>query len=324
MELAQMQKIINVVFTVDEGYIQHFCVACTSLLENNRNIIGRIFLVQDIDENNSKLKKTINFLRQKYNIEIEKLSLDSRLLDNFKITHHVSKATYFRLLLPNFLPKDIETVMFLDSDIIVNGSLDEILKLDFLKENNISSYKNELKNIGFSGNHEYYLFAVDHKYSENDLIRLRRIGFKGNKYFNAGVMYINLKKWRKENISKVLIKNATQYNEHLLWWDQDVLNITFNQKWGELDFKFNAFSLKSYNAEQDFKIIHYAGSSKPWHFRNNHPYKYLYWKYLRMTPFKRYIPEDFTLVNIIKSIIPNKLRHTIKRVINRKNIFDII
>ncbi|MDY0193866.1 MAG: glycosyltransferase family 8 protein [Aliarcobacter butzleri] len=307
-----MQKKLDVVFTINENYIQHFCVACTSLFENNKNI-GRIFLVQDINQGNKKLEKTIDYLEQKYNIKIEKLSLDSKILESFKITHHISKATYFRLLLSEILPKDVDSVMFLDSDIVINGSLDDILELDFLREDNIHiSYQDGINDKTYSSNYEYYIFAVNYKFDEDELSRLRRIGFEGNKYFNAGIMYINLKKWRNENISKTLIDNATKYNEHLVWWDQDVLNITFDKEWGELDFKFNAFGLNEKDDSKNYKIIHYIGSSKPWHFRNKHPYKHLYWKYLRMTPFKRYSPEDLTVINVIKWMIPRSIKEFIK------------
>ena len=294
-----MQERLDVVFTIDENYIQHFCVACTSLLENNQNI-GRIFLVQDIDESNSKLLKTIDFLKAKYSVEIKKLALDSKILENFTITHHISKATYFRLLLPEILPSDVDKVLFLDSDIVVLDDLSNLIELDF-------------------GDAEYYIYGVNHKYNEIDLKRLRKIDFEGNSYFNAGIMYINLKKWRKDNISKLLIENATKYNEHLLWWDQDVLNITFDKEWGELDYTHNAFGLTDKDDSQDYKIIHYTGSSKPWHFRNNHPYKNLYWKYLRMTPFKRYIPEDLTIFNVLKWMVPVKVKEILKGFKNEHN-----
>lgn len=312
-----MQKKLDVVFTIDENYIQHFCVACTSLLENNVNI-GRVFLVQDIKQNIKKLEKAINFLEKEYAIKVEKFSLDSKILDNFKITHHISKATYFRLLLSEILPKDVDSVMFLDSDIVVNGSLDEILELDFLKEYNFyGAYQYKQDDISCSSSYEYYIFAVDHNYGDNELARLREIGFEENRYFNAGIMYINLKKWREDGVSTILIENAAKYNNYLLWWDQDVLNITFKKEWAELDFKYNAYGLKIKDETQDYRIIHYTGSSKPWHFRNKHPYKHLYWKYLKMTPFKRYIPEDLTVLNVIKWMIPASVKNVIKKVVGK-------
>lgn len=310
-----MQEKLNVVFTIDMDYVQHFCVACTSLLENNKKIINRIFLVHDIEQNNTKFKKAIEFLEDKYNVKIEQLKLeDTSILDNFKLTHHVSKATYFRLLLSEIIPGDIDRVLFLDSDIIVNGSLVDLLTLDFFRSDNLDiRYKDGIKD------NEYYILAVDHKYNEQALKRLKEIGFRGNKYFNGGVMLINLKKWREDNIAKILIENAKKYNKHLVCWDQDVLNITFDMRWGELDFKYNAFGLVRKSDSQDYRIIHYTGSSKPWHFRNNHPYKHLYWQYLKITPFKRYIPEDLTVWNVIKWMIPKNIKEFLKRIHHKKS-----
>ena len=129
-------KSFNIVFTIDENYIKYFCVACTSLLENNRKV-SKIFLIHDISKN-SYLNKTITFLNQKYGIEIQELSLESKILDNLKISHHISKATYFRLLLAEILPSDIDEVLFLDSDIIVNGDLSELWKEGFMKKDKLS------------------------------------------------------------------------------------------------------------------------------------------------------------------------------------------
>jgi lipopolysaccharide biosynthesis glycosyltransferase len=316
-----MQK-LNIVFTIDKNYVQHFTVACTSLLENNLKFIDKIYLVHSISENDilekEKLNVSLQYFKRKYSIVIKQLFLFNNILDKFKISHHITKATYFRLLLSEILPNNIDKVLYLDSDIIVNGALAGLLKLDFIKKN--SAYLNysalsESKNT----DNEYYLMAVDHQHeiSIPQLERLKKIGHSGLKYFNAGVMYINLKKWRDNHISNKLIENAIKYNDHIIWWDQDVLNITFDMKWGEIDYIYNAFNSQM-NNNCRLKIVHYIGSSKPWHFDNNHPYKYLYWKYLKMTPFKRYIPADLTVLKLIKRIIPPKIKKMIKLVIHKK------
>ena len=176
----------------------------------------------------------------------------------------------------------MDTIFFMDSDIVVVGNLEELQFFEFdsarsyIFPNKINTYL-ENKDLLF-------LYAVNHQFIDSDLDRLRKLGLQGNKYFNAGIMLINLKKWRDMNISKTLIDFAEKYNEQLILWDQDVLNLVFNNKWGELDFSYNAFELTQMSI-LDYKIIHYTGSSKPWHFRNKHPYKKLFWKYLYKTPF---------------------------------------
>ncbi|MFC1785300.1 glycosyltransferase family 8 protein [Candidatus Neomarinimicrobiota bacterium] len=309
-----MQK-LNIVFTIDENFIPYFTVACTSLLENNKNIINRIFVINDITDK-EKLNKSVKFFKNKYNISIEELNLDSTILDKFKISHHITKATYFRLLLAEILPKEIDTILYLDSDIIVIDDLSELIELNFRKDanSNINYSIKDVENISIDG-HEYYIYAVDHKFGINDTKRLRDLDFKGNNYFNSGIMYINLKKWRETRITKTLMRNALKYSDVVLWWDQDILNITFDLNWGEIDFTYNAFGLTEI-VDKNFKIIHFTSNSKPWQFKNNHPYKHLYWKYLKMTPFKRRLPEDWTIKRAIGKIIPKK----IKDILIRSNI----
>src|SRR5437899_872418 len=89
---------IDVVFTSDSNYIQHFCVAVTSLLDNNLKYIDRVFLLTDIN-NKEPLEKTFGFIYLRYEKRITCITIDSSIIKRFKIDGHISQATYFRLFL---------------------------------------------------------------------------------------------------------------------------------------------------------------------------------------------------------------------------------
>ena len=61
-----------------------------------------------------------------------------------------------------------------------------------------------------------------------------RLDLKQSKYFNAGVLVINYNEWKKINDDNKFIKNMNHLAEKILWWDQDVLNYTFDGKYTEL------------------------------------------------------------------------------------------
>jgi lipopolysaccharide biosynthesis glycosyltransferase len=304
-----MQK-IDVVFSLDANYIQHFCVAITSLLENNLKNIERIFLITDIDK--KQLVKTFSFILTKYYKTIVYLKIDDSIIKKFRVDSHISQAAYYRLFLPEILPNDIDKVLYLDSDIVVNEYLDSLFQLEF-KSSTSKGNINELKCTSGKDPEELYLFAVS-EVRWQDLNRLQTIGLSGCKYFNSGVLLINLRKWRVENITKKLISIALNYKDKLKFHDQDVLNIAFENYWGELNYKFNTVNL-DYLEEKVYKknysIIHYTGGSKPWHFRNRHPLKAVYWYYLWKTPYRYYIPEDLTFESILKKLL--------KPLLNNKN-----
>lgn len=276
-----LKKSLNIIFTIDKSYIQHFTVALISLIENNKDIDLKVFVIHDID-NSDTLQSALNFFIEKYNISIVLLSLENALFDNYKITHHVSKATYFRLMIADIIPDNIDTAIFLDSDIVINASLAPLSDIDF---------------------GDKYLFAVNDTVIEQESIkRLNKLEVPADKYFNAGVMLLNLKTWRDNGVSEKLILIAQKYMDKLVWWDQDVLNICFFDRWGKLDVTYNTKDI--YTKTKNIPvIIHYAGSSKPWHYINNHPYKKLYWNYLKLSPFKDFSYMDFSVKKLIKKII---------------------
>lgn len=296
-----MQKKLNVVFITDKNYLQHLSVALTSLLENNIEIVDRIFLVHDI-ENNLLLSPLLDYINIRYTRQIELLKIDSTLVDGWNLENHLTKATYYRLFLADMIPSEVDKILFLDSDIVVNGSISNFLSLDFKKS--------------LQSNEEYYLYAVDHQHTSEQLERLKELNFTSEKYFNAGIIYINLEKWRDDNVAKIFNELLNKFNKKLLWADQDILNLSFQDKWAELDYSYNAFGL-SKKDNTPYKIIHFTGITKPWHFRSTHPYKRLYWAYLDKTPYKRHFSNDFTVINIMKWMIPRSIKEFFKNRTNR-------
>lgn len=275
-----MEEALNVVFTIDEKFIQHFSVTLVSLLENNKDIAVNVYVIHNI-KNLTVFNDIKKFINEVYNIKLNFITVDDSIFEKYKITHHISKAVYFRLLLVDILPSTINKILYLDSDTIVTGSLKELLKLDF---------------------NDNFLLAVNDVELDITIPRLNEIGIPIKNYFNSGVMLINLKLWRLENVSKTLINIANEYMDKIKWWDQDILNICFLNKWGRMNDKYNKLKLTEKCDEMPI-IIHFNSHTKPWHYLNYHPYKYLYWKYIKLTPFKNAKIEGFTYKRLAKKII---------------------
>ena len=285
-----IRKSLNIFFSVDENYIIHFTVALTSLLENNKNIDVYVYVIYD-EKFRGKMNQVESFFNRKYDVKLNLLPINDNIFSNVPISHYISKASYYRLLLADLIPDIVDHGLYLDCDTIVTGSLSELAN-----PVSLPSIQKE----------DYYFIAVPDKGEETDIIRFKKIGIQLNGYFNAGVMFINLKKWRIDNVSIKLLQTMREYEPHLKWHDQDVLNIFFKNKWGKLNDTYNKFVDKKLSELP--KIIHFSGSSKPWHYLNYHPYKSHYWKYLNLTPFK---DEKFDNVTIKKVI--QKYRYKLVR-----------
>jgi lipopolysaccharide biosynthesis glycosyltransferase len=281
---------INFVFAFDAPYIQHLCVCVSSLVSSNNDLIEKVYLVS------AKHPQIINEAAYGY---LENI-LDTRLcyihlgiekLKNFQPSGHVSHSTFSRIFLADLLPSHIDTACYIDLDTIINGSL------------------NELAQFRFDAKDQFYIAAVDHLFSKVEIDKFNdKYNLRITNYFNAGVMLINIKLWKEKNVSQRSLEIIEKFNNNFEWWDQDILNIIFEGKWQAIDPSFNYFleGIISKIESKSFiepKIIHFAGNSKPWHYLNRNPYKYLYYKNLRNTPFNNYSPPDKNVHNFFKKYI---------------------
>jgi lipopolysaccharide biosynthesis glycosyltransferase len=186
----------------------------------------------------------------------------------------VNHSTYYRLILSEILPDYVDTVLYLDSDTIIDGDITPIFNLNFDKKTHI--------------------YASEHLFKPEQKIHLRNFGLSEyDYYFNAGVLFIDLKKWRNENISEKLMDFANKRYNDILWWDQDVLNVFFYKKWKRLHPKYNViWEVLEANSDDSMIneakknpiIVHYTRSVKPWHNNSYHPLKHLYWEYRKKLP----------------------------------------
>ena len=271
-----MKDVLNVFFAISESYIQHFTVALTSLLENNKDIDLNIYVIHDA-EDLARFDNAVKFIKRRYDKDVFFINIGTIDFSKFNLTSDYPKYTYFRLFLADIVPAGIDKVLFLDSDLIVEGTIKE------LAETNMDSR---------------YIAAVSEASVDDNVKRLNGMGIPVKSYFNAGVILINIKKWREEKLSEKFLNIAKQHTKDLTWVDQDILNIYFANNWLELDKKFNAVHLIAKH-KQTPVIVHYASTSKPWYYTDTHPYNYLYQRYLKLTPFNKYKATGFSFKNFI-------------------------
>ena len=101
----------------------------------------------------------------------------------------ISLSSYARLFLSSMLPKNVEKVLYYDCDTIVVNKLDEIWNIDI---------------------DNYYVAGVQDTVS-NEI--KRAVGINEEfKYINAGMLLINLKRWRKDKIEEKFINFIDKYN----------------------------------------------------------------------------------------------------------------
>ena len=248
---------INLVYAIDENYNIQTSISIKSFLNKCKNPIN-VYIIH-------KNKITFDSFASKLSTDHKLNSISIYQFDNRNIEFpriedtHISEATYYRLYLDEYLPKNMEKFIYVDGDVLCTNEPD-------IKFNNIfDSMKKE----------KFYLGAKTDEFreEENQDIDWDGILMKGNKYFNAGVLFINYKEWVSNDIFNKLQKRQVDIKDKLYFWDQDILNSFFDGNYLELEEKFN-YRVGLDNSSQKYKeteensiLIHYQGSWKPWSIR---------------------------------------------------------
>src|SRR5271166_3713344 len=201
-ELTQGRE-IEVLCACDKRYLPHAATMLCSLLEHN-NVFRIHFFYSSIPS--FELAK-IRSLVTRYTTTITFYEIVPKTLENLRVDKWASIAVYYRLLAPRLLPCDINKILYLDSDIIVRRSLNPLWDTDIT---------------------DRALAAV----SDYDDSARKALGFPpGTKYFNSGVLLINLRFWRQNNVPTQAISFIKNNPERVQYWDQDALNAILVHQW---------------------------------------------------------------------------------------------
>jgi lipopolysaccharide biosynthesis glycosyltransferase len=114
-------------------------------------------------------------------------------------------------------------------------------------------------------------------------------------YFNAGVLLIDMERWREEQISEKAVAYLRQFPK-TPFSDQDALNVVCDGRWKKLDAEWNqqnhfGTSLAETPADDRPRVVHFITGSKPWNTSQYHPSAAFYDQYRQRTRFARSLSE---------------------------------
>jgi lipopolysaccharide biosynthesis glycosyltransferase len=307
-------KILNVLYQSDDNYAMVSGISIVSLLENNKHLkeINVYYLDHDIKVDSvSKLEEIVNKYQNAKIIFIDARGYQKIFKKLGVKPWHGVYITWLKMLAFGDLSLNTDRVLFINGHTIINGSLDELIDLDF--EDNVMALS-------------YDALVNDHK---------KTIGLKENDgYYNCGIMLINHAKWIKDDLDDVVKKSLSKKSDYVIA-DQDLCNVLFKNRIKTVNSTYNfssayyAYNLKRFLKINDLrpeyfysyeelmenyyspKIIHslFGIKGKPWELNNDHPQRFLWSKYINMTPWKdsqRRVAKR-TLNWLLYDVLPNAI-----------------
>jgi len=282
---------MNVVYAANDGYARHLGVSLYSLLEHNRHMDSKIYILSaQMSAQNQQLLAGIahQFGR---GMEIVELG-DLRSRFDFDIdTRGFNISAMSRLFCASALPAEVHRALYLDCDTVVLRPLDRLWKTDL-----------HGKPVGMVMEPTVYMemkAAIDLKAEEA--------------YYNSGVILMDLDLWRKENLETKFLAYYQSKEGDLFACDQDTINGTLKGRIHTLSPGYNFFTNYTYFnyktltsvtqayrrvpqkefelAKKQPAIIHYMGDERPWIAGNHNPFRREYEDTLKKTVWAEVPPE---------------------------------
>jgi lipopolysaccharide biosynthesis glycosyltransferase len=265
---------IDIVTGCDGEFAQHLAAMLLSLADTNPQHSFSIFILWNgTAAEKEKLSQVVASTPfAVFFVEINYDSLAGLMLIGTTFT----KMTYARLLISDLLPREIDRILYLDGDILVRGDIGELWTTDL-------------------GGKTLGAVADLPRYPFNHTLGLPPEA----PYFNAGVLLIDLRRWRELKIGERALTFAREHQDRLRWQDQCALNFVLHDDWVALDRAWNfqsldigrfvsgymRFGATDWRRLATARVVHFNGPSKPWHYLNEHPLKSEYLRYRSRTPW---------------------------------------
>ncbi len=268
---------IPIFFTIDDNYASVLAVALKSMMMNADPLRHyRIIVIeQDLsDENKDKLEDmvhspfTISFLPLRRHLQEITDRTENRLrLDIFTLT------IFYRIFIPDMFHQ-YDKAIYLDSDLVVTGDISQLYDID-LDDNYIGACTNLA--VPCSTTFSQYAEEV--------------IGVDRRRYFNSGVMLMNLQLLRDKDLSGHFLGLMERWHFDCLAPDQDYLNAMLCGRIEFLDRRWDAMPINSGEYVENPRIVHYNFFEKPWHY-SDVMYGDYFWKYAQKTPYYQELQEQ--------------------------------
>jgi lipopolysaccharide biosynthesis glycosyltransferase len=293
-DVAPMQ----VVMACDADYAMPLATALRSFVESNRGSWPIEFHMLS-DGFDDAIKKRVLDSLPVGSVLIHWVPLDLMLFQGLWTRDDVSKMTFARLMIPKMLPNSISKVLYLDTDILVLGDLKPLWETN-LEDSVLGAVLDNLDSHFKSGRSGY-----------EDAPRVQN-------YFNAGVLLIDLDRWRKEQVSEKALAYMDRHRK-TPFMDQDALNVVCDGRWKSLDHRWNfhdcwSRSISNLSLADRPVIAHFVSIMKPWNTGMLSVNACFYDTFRRRTCFAR------TKSDKLKDCIQRAWAR-LKRVIITRNIF---
>ncbi len=249
---------MNLLFSIDDMYVDHFKVMLYSLVRQTKNRKLEIYVLQK-----TLLKRHTELIQYTQNLEVgyHPIIVGTEVFAQAPTTDRYPDTIYYRLLAHKFLPETLDRILYLDADMLCLNDFSSLYDMELGDQLYAAASHN-----------------TDGKFLDYvNKLRLKNVELESS-YFNTGVLLMNLPAIRKVVHQQTILDYIMQNRGRLILPDQDILNGLYANLVKPIPdeiYNYDArysliYQLKSRN-EWDLEwvinhtvFLHFAGRDKPW------------------------------------------------------------
>ena len=202
---------INIAYCITQDFIENASVSAASILQNASEKDEYYFYIFTENFNNND-KTAFEKITKFHPAKIDFIKINRKIFNPFINNSPIGISPLYRLLIPSLLP-NIDKILYLDADTYIYSNLAELYNYDITN---------------------HFVAGVIDK-CEQTMRRRVKLG-EGQTFINAGVLLLNLRAFRENNLEEKcfeLLKTTRSFN------DQDVINSICREKILLLPLKYN-------------------------------------------------------------------------------------
>lgn len=262
------KPIIPIFFSTDDNYLPFLAVSIRSMLHNASPDYHYAIHILNSGLDHTRVAPILEMRRENAEIHLVDVSHALRpIAERLNLRDYYTVSIYFRLFIASMFPQ-YHKAIYLDADIAVNGDIAELYQIP-LGAHIVGAVSDDI----IASCHDFRMYAEE------------AIGVPYRRYFNSGVLLMNLDAFRMEHIEEKFVYLLDAYHFDTVCPDQDYLNVLCRDRVLYLDKGWNKMSI-----DTDYpglpNLIHYNMFYKPWLYKKI-AYGEYFWKYAAMTPFEQ-------------------------------------
>lgn len=237
---------VPIFFATDDNYAPYLAVSIASLLSNaSKEYIYDIHILTSQMSDDNRLRISA-IATDNSKIVFDDVGEKMRAIaDKISLRDYYSVATYYRIFIAEMFP-EYDKAIYIDSDTVILGDISVMYNTD-IGDHLVGAIQDDVMLIDIFGRYSEVVLGID-----------------SNKYFNAGVLLMNLKLFRSTDMEGRFLSLISK-RRFPVAQDQDCLNLLCKDLVYYFTFEWNLDPIDLFK-DRSPSIIHYKMHRRPWHY----------------------------------------------------------